>query len=243
MLSLISRNTNPELLRSAVNSINACKIYFLTRERNAWHSTWIRRYSPGSIQLTFSGAASEAEKLRARGTNFIVQELPALRLSSRKGHLFVTDINSKCPLEHYWQDALYSGDADGRSLISDARNNYLVRGAPMIGAALSFRHDSRFWRRSPPPENHVLVLAAEETGLEFEPIPSREHLIPALWKWHSVSSGGSRPLEWSKSFFEPVNPDKVIELSKSDASGGSRAEPELVGVIPLPTRAVRSSRS
>lgn len=207
--------THARLTQSMVGSIGACKLYFLTRERNAWHSTWIRRYSPASIQLSFLGAALEAEKHRTRGTTFIIQELPALRISSGAGHLFVTDINSKNPLEDYSRDALRA------SVISDLRPNteehdrYLIHGAPMIKAALSFKPESRFWRKPQPPKNHVLVLGIEETGLEFDLI-GRSELFPPLWRWYSSPSSGRSPLNWSEAFDAPISADKVLELSKTN---------------------------
>ncbi len=94
MLSKFKKKSHPKLYHSEVTSIGCCKLFFLVAGRNAWHSTWINRYTPGSLQTSFLGATSEAEKRRVQGTTFVIKEIPALKLSSKAGHLLVRQLQA-----------------------------------------------------------------------------------------------------------------------------------------------------
>ena len=214
MLSELHIKSHPKLCNSSVTSIGCCKLFFLVAGRNAWHSTWINRYTPGSLQASFLGAAATAEKRRVQGTTFVIKELPALKFSSNSGHLLVTEINCRQPLKHYSPDALSNELKQGLEFIDGHQDNYFSVGSPIMGAALSFRPDSRFWRISPPLRNRVLVLGTENKEQDFEQI-HLSNALPALWRWPSSSSGSAYKLDWSQIPETTVDPLSVISLSRT----------------------------
>lgn len=72
-----------------------------------------------------------------------------------------------------------------------ARDCYIELCAPMLGAALSFDHMSRFWNQRPTPRDAVVVVAANDPALAFDFVPADK-----LQSRCSYSNGGSYRLGW-----------------------------------------------
>lgn len=181
------------LSRSEVETVRPVKIYYVFAGRNAWHSTWVQRYSNGCMHVSMQSAKNHAERLRTQGSVFNILELPAVAGISQAGAIIATQINTDRPLQTYSPNAL-STEHPTAQLIEGALSNYLVHGAPMLGLALTFERDSRFWRSLPPRENSVFTLASRESELEFEALGDGE-----LAQYTSRSNGGQYYLGWSRS--------------------------------------------
>ena len=175
-----------------IRQLSARYLYFVVGGRNAWHSTWISRYSPGSMHLTFSSAAAHAERSRVQGTVFTIQQLPALEFVAEAGRVYVTQINEATPLRAYSAHAIEALSAHV-SRSTDIRDNYMAVGAPVVRAVRSFSYDSRFWRNAPPSNDSVLVLGCLRSKSKSEKI--KKEIIK---QWSSRSIGTDRPLSWGE---------------------------------------------
>lgn len=97
-----------------IKAVRPVRIFFCSRGRNAWHSTWIRRYSKKSMHSTAKSAFESAEEQRGPGNVFYVRELPALRVNLADVSILITEINSTVPMNWclsgpHWVKALTSG--------------------------------------------------------------------------------------------------------------------------------------
>ncbi len=180
-----------------VESAHACYLYYMHTGRNAWHSTWVMKYyKRNCMNLCFEDAKQKAEADRVQGSVFYISQLPSVMFQSGQIRIFVTEINSSFPLSGYSLRAQSLEIPSDSVRINGARNCYLVEGAPLLGVALSFRPDSRFWRVRPAPRNSVIILYSESSR-ETELIERPIRRSPLEWK--SSSSGPTYFLGWNLS--------------------------------------------
>jgi hypothetical protein len=182
----------PELAKSEVESISTTLLYYVFTGRNAWHSTWITRYSEGCMHASLELAKKYAEKRRTQGTVFHIKELPSIIARSKNGCLIVTQINSSNPLSNYSPNATSVNTKPGTKKIDGALNNYICKKAPILGLALSFAYDSRFWLAPPAAKNSVITVATNDPLASFSELPDRNLTIKV-----SFSHGGNYLLGWS----------------------------------------------
>lgn len=209
----------PEL---PVTGVSKGVIYYVFSGRNAWHSTWITRYSAGCMHTTLESAKKYAEKRRVRGTVFYIKQLPCLIIRSNNKCVLITEINNDNPLCQYSPNATTSHVAYGLQKIENALDNYMKIGTPLNGLVLSFRPDSRFWNARPSTEDSVIILSSENSVLPVEK-SNTDHLLA----YKSYSHGGNYYLGWSKSdsvikrcailklykIFKPNKPKKKAQRS------------------------------
>lgn len=86
--SLIRRQVLPRNVRFG-------KMLYLGYGRNAWHSTWIRRYYPGSISLFEKELQSLSEKHRVQGSVFRIEPVPVVYLEYRHDVVVLLAINDR----------------------------------------------------------------------------------------------------------------------------------------------------
>jgi len=177
--------------KSRVREIKPVKIYYCYYGRNAWHSTWIRRYSPSCMHLSIDSAKHYAEQKRTQGSVFYIEELPALEINAGPYRVYITQINQNCPLREYRSQAVRSSVAVGKRKIDNAQNFYLKSGANIGSLLLSFSHDSRFWINTQPSSNSVMLLYTAE-NIEATPLKTTK-----LNVWKSQSLGKYYYLSWS----------------------------------------------
>lgn len=192
-LSTFEESIFPELAESKVESISATLLYYVFSGRNAWHSTWITRYSVGCMHTSLELAKKFSEKRRTQGTVFNIKELPAVIFHSKNGCLAVTQINSHNPLATYSPNATTQNVGTGMTKIDGALENYICKGAPMLGVALSFSPRSRFWLVQPPPRNSIVAIATNSLSVDFLELPDRELSVRT-----SFSHGGNYHLGWTE---------------------------------------------
>ena len=82
-------------LRYLVRSVQATRVYYVWKGRNAWWSTWSTTYSPGCFHLSLASAKAFCEKRRTQGTVFYIDEIPAVAFHSKDRSLYATEINTK----------------------------------------------------------------------------------------------------------------------------------------------------
>jgi hypothetical protein len=191
-LSYFNEMFFPELANSNVESITTSLLYYVITGRNAWHSTWITRYTENCLHASLEQAKEHVEKKRTQGTVFSIKELPAIIFRSTNGCLVVTQINSLNPLAGYSPNATTPNVEPGLTKIDGALDNYICRDAPILGAALSFSPESRFWLTKPSPTNSIITIATDDSLISFSELPDRELSIRT-----SFSHGGNCSLGWT----------------------------------------------
>ena len=128
--------------------VRAVAVLFLSNGRNAWHSTWIRRYSHGSFFRDGRAVEGAVDKRKTRGTVFYLKVLPALMFSYGARHFLVTEINTDEPFRHV---DLY-----------EARYNLMGRNlADFLDAMVP---SSTLWKSQQSRRNSIIV---QEVGEDF----------------------------------------------------------------------------
>lgn len=197
---------------ATIKKIKASKIFYCFSGRNAWYSTWAQKYSLYCMHLSIESAKRHAEERRVQGSVFYIQELPALELGTGDRRIFVTQINSSCPLREYRTRAVRKRPRSGKDLIDGARECYIEVGASLEGAVLSFDYDSRFWVTEQPWQNSVMVLEADNAT------PSESLKSRLLKRWRSKSFGSSYRLNWSLIQRSTVSGRSVLRIYRQSRS-------------------------
>lgn len=190
-----------------INSIRPIKMFYCLYGRNAWHSTWVQKYSTGCMHLKIESAKMHAENRRVQGSVFYIKEMPALEIDVGPYRAFITQINNPCPLREYRINALRERPPPGMNLIKNARDCYLKFGVQLSALVLSFAHDSRFWTTPQPFRNSVMVLYNSHK-IEAEPLKSTK-----LKGWESNSAGKDYRLWWS-SKTSKVSQASVLRITR-----------------------------
>lgn len=110
-----------------IQKIEVGILYYVYSGRNAWHSTWITRYTLGCMHTNFESAKAFVERERVQGSLFYIQKLPSLIIEGTKNILYVTQINSNNPLCGYSSDAVTAIAPKGYVLVDNCQNNYLKK--------------------------------------------------------------------------------------------------------------------
>ncbi len=181
------------LSENPIEKISHGVIYYVHSGRNAWHSTWIKRYTPGCMHTKLNSAKEYAEKIRNRGTVIYIKPLPCLVFSCKDFHFLVTEINSKNPLSGYSPDAISDNISYHFIKMENTLNNYLKIGAPLHGAAFSFMTNSIFWQIKPSPKDSIIMLTSTNSNAV-----SVNDEAPLDLAYKSHSNGGKYKLGWSK---------------------------------------------
>ncbi len=137
--------------------VSGCKVWYVNDGRNAWHSTWVKKYRSGCFHLTLSTAKEFCESKRVQGSVFYIEELPALQIDSEHGSLFVTQINCSYPLKEYSTNAVRKKTSSDDPSKDWHKDNYLKVEKPILDAAQTFESTSRFWRTPPPTANSLII--------------------------------------------------------------------------------------
>lgn len=174
-----------------VESISTARLYYVYTGRNAWHSTWIRKYSKGCMHTSLKSAKDYVEKKRVQGTVFNIEELPAIAFKSSAGDIIATQINTRTPLEAYSPDAISNVDILADIYPHLNLDNYIQLGAPMLGVALSFRHWSRFWSVRQQESDAAIVVVTRDKSAEYN-----HDLDEGFKSYSSYTQGGNYRLGW-----------------------------------------------
>lgn len=195
----------------AVKSVSKGLLYYVSTRRNAWHSTWIGRYSPGCMHTTLESAKEYAEQHRVRGTVFIIKQLPCLVYKCQDVCLIVTEINTPRPLSGYNVDF---NEANQSEVVESESNSYLKIGAPLNRIVMSFLPSSRFWYANPSPRNSIIMMASRKHILPLEKLKSQN-----LLSYSSFSNGSGYYLGWT-SFSSKLKKSAVKEIHRKVKASG-----------------------
>jgi hypothetical protein len=179
-----------DLPAEPVREISAGVVYFVSEGRNAWHSTWVKNYSRGSIHSSLTSAKAHAEEKRVQGSVFYIEQLPALIFRSATALLVVTEINNTNPLSGYMALCLKSPDVRSGQAVG-LSDNFAYMMSPISGVFRAFDPRSGNWVVRPRAQNSVIPLSAADHCLSFERITAR-----ALRDFRSKSIGGRHYLKW-----------------------------------------------
>ena len=196
-----------------LHSVAAKKIFYCFCGRNAWYATWVQIYSPDCMHLTIESAKEHAERKRVQGSVFYIEELPALELDAGPYRIYLTQINSSCPLKEYRCDAVRKHLRFDQNFIGGARDRYLVLGASVERAVLSFNYDSRFWLSEQPPQNSIMFLYTKGE------IPGARLTTTPLKAWVSSSVGNNYYLNWHRKDSKRSG-RSVLRITKQAGLGG-----------------------
>lgn len=194
-----------------INSIAAGKLFYVLDGRNAWHSTWVKRWYEDSFHFTFEGAIAYAEKNRVQGSVFTVHEVATLILETDKGNALVTELFTPSPLSEYkptvhqpvlierLNSAPYHWRYDltmAPNLVRSQLNGNPSRFLPLLRQNLqlvldSFHVHSLFWQPSEPDRSIVRLLATAKDGDVYRLM--REETMS---NWKSFSTGSQSFLSW-----------------------------------------------
>jgi hypothetical protein len=169
-----------EFLNAKLKNLKGVSLYLLSTGRNAWHSTWSERYrGDAALFSSFDSAKAEAEKSRARGTTFEIEQYPGLAFYSIKGVVALVEFYSKQSF-----DKLKLEEIGDRLKVDTTIRDAI---APFTAAT------SEFWKEPFPSENSY-VVAKSDLAEDLEPL-----LVPSyLKKWGSVASGSNYYLGWNE---------------------------------------------
>ena len=195
-LCALTETTHEDILYGTLEAVTPAVLYYVFVGRNAWHSTWVTQYSVGCMHLNVQSAKNHAETRRVQGSVFNIRQIPAIVLWGTGGPVFITQINSKAPFRTYSPEALRTDPPTGQEKIENALDHYLVKGALMRGAVLSFQWNSRFWEQRQPARNSILFFAATPSPnfAEVQPLEKSTELSQEV----SFSHGGNYRLGWRK---------------------------------------------
>lgn len=177
--------------REAIISIEAIQLYFVTSGRNAWHKKWIKRYKPGSMNLTLAAAKNYAESLRTNGSVFYIQVLPAVLITTPNENYIVTQINTDSPLLDYSCIAQRYTDWNGKQKHPKHLECYVRKGGEIDYALETFQPSSRHWEKKQPNVNSVMIFGPLKTDIKVDNLK-----IIGSPVFQSKSVGGNCRLAW-----------------------------------------------
>ncbi|MDH7975697.1 hypothetical protein QH494_26220, partial [Sphingomonas sp. AR_OL41] len=141
-------STEPDGSEVVPPTVRAVAILFLSIGRNAWHSTWIRRYSSGDFFRDGRKVQSVVEARKTRGTVFYMDVLPAFQIGFGDRKFLLTEINTNEPFRNIDLSTVRYG------LMVENLSGFLKRIEP----------PSSLWKPEQPAANRVIL---QEVSKEF----------------------------------------------------------------------------
>lgn len=102
-----SKEANETKPLEHLTEVHAVAVQFLSKGRNAWHSTWIRRYHVGDFVREGHALRDVIRQRRTRGTVFYLSVLPAIQFHFGKRIFILAEINTHEPFRNL--DTLQAG--------------------------------------------------------------------------------------------------------------------------------------
>lgn len=138
-------------IRVVPSSVRPVAVLFLSYGRNAWHSTWIRRYSEGDFSREGRVVERKVEARKGPGTVFYLKVLPAFQIDYSSRKFIVAEINTQEPFRHMdLSVARYP-------LFATNLTNFLALICPT----------SSLWKPGQRHENSVIVQEVEEDYIDL----------------------------------------------------------------------------
>lgn len=169
------------MLQAPLLGLYVGRAFLLTKGRNAWHSTWIRRYQGShAVYETLELAQSNGERQRGPGNVFYIREMPVLCLKIASEILMESLV---VLTDFYPDDPFGRWNREGASSVLKLRTP--------LGVILNAFSDEGAWL-APAPNPHSLIVAQ---GYPFEvPEVSEDE---RLRSWISKAKGPRKSLLWT----------------------------------------------
>jgi hypothetical protein len=132
-------------------SIRAVAVLFLSYGRNAWHSTWVRSYQPGSFFRDGRVVQSVVERRKERGTVFYMKVLPAFQIGYGDRKFLLTEINTPQPFRNIDLDNVRFG----------------LMAADLKGFLEQITPPSRLWKPVQSRKNAIIVQEVSEDFIDL----------------------------------------------------------------------------
>lgn len=164
------------LMNSSLLAVEGAVVYMLISGRNAWHSTWITRYSKNiAFYSSLQGAKSQAELLRRQGSVFYVRQVPVLLVRTTEGAVVQAEFHSRTCF--------------GKWDIT-AGSELLRIGTPTSRLLSGLGPDSELWR--PPKISQYSFVTVVPEWDNIPPLPKGG----AFRSWTSEGLGPKYQLAW-----------------------------------------------
>jgi hypothetical protein len=226
----LNENIVASLGGSCILSVTTGKIFFLTKQRNAWRATKINRFDAKSFFFLTRKKAEEAAELQRRnGTQFIIKEVPALVFNLEMEHVFVIHINTDYPLKYYSKKPAIKRLFD-KVQSQLPSNEFDFKGKLILNIIKSFMKYSGNWINEVPAKEYVISIFEHGHAPQF----SRIHKNIPLKNYKSHSKSGQDSLIWEE-IDSAVNPDFIFSLSENC---GEQQKNNIINFPPL----IRQSR-
>ena len=126
-------------------------VLFLSHGRNAWHSTWIRQYHPGSFFRDGRDVKAAVSRRKTPGTVFYMSVLPAIQARFGSRTFIITEINTDEPFRHIDLMETRFG------LLGSGLSHFLARLDP----------SSRLWKPSQAKADRIIVQEVSESFIDL----------------------------------------------------------------------------
>lgn len=188
--------------------------YLVTRQRNAWRGTVSRQYKgPTSLSTTLDEAKLVAERWRAQGSSFTIQELPGLVIETGNRRIGM--------VEFHTESSFGAWDRDGRQLLKKGTT---------LAKALHSLESRRRWVPGRPRSGSFVLGQLDEADIPVSVKPSTKFKA-----WSSWFPGGFYPISWAAHDGRYV-PDGVLAIRRAFVAI-NRRRPELKPTANEPTQA------
>jgi hypothetical protein len=192
VFSIFDQKTHKALGASLIERVFETKIYYVTRGRNAWHSTWVTHYFQGCMHDNIDSAKQQAESMRGPGSVFRIRHQPALSLWTAKGQVLITQINCEVPLSR-WSERNRSQNSEYTLNHKYCRlEQHLLKPQCVNTVVDALGDPAVFSGPLPVFSKNIFVLATQDPN---SPIEDRRR---RLKQWNSSSMGGDFYLNWSE---------------------------------------------
>jgi hypothetical protein len=191
-----------------ITNVLPVKLFFLTKNRNAWHAIKINRFDKKSFFLSLKDAELAAESRRKNGTSFLIKEIPGLFFDFENYYIFIVQINTNQPLLDYSKTPTLNG-LFSKNDSDFARYNFDFKGRTGLDVLNSFLIHSNNWIRRPLESEYVLSI------FEFGEYPHlcRLHIGVPLITYQSKFLDGATAIEWNP-VCNDINFSHIISLSE-----------------------------
>lgn len=189
---------NPE---AGPPSVRAVVALFLSTGRNAWHSTWIKRYNAGDLFRDGRRVRNAVERRKARGTVFYLSVLPAIQIDFGDRKFVLTEINTHQPFRKIDLDTA----------------RYNLTAANLSDFLTLIDPPSSLWDSSQSRSDSVILQEVRDDFIDLTSYgllsKGRDPYNPPVARYHRTITGsffGESEWKWQK---EPVEaPRKPITL-------------------------------
>ncbi|WP_153135353.1 hypothetical protein [Paraburkholderia agricolaris] len=171
-------------------SVSAVDIFFLHDGRNAWHSTWVQRYTSDAFWASFRDAAQRASAKRVQGSKFFIHHVPAVLFRARTAELLAVDINTDAPFSYLEGQGTRPKRNYSIAVGGDAVS--LALGMTLHAIANHLNHLDKTDARNGPARGQVILEFGKRSEGEFKPLEQSKFL-----SYVSVPVAGFSSLGWS----------------------------------------------